>query len=176
MTASARGLFRATGRKSRPVKQRDLSGEIVEVEHREREEADFYPTPPEPTRAFLRAEASRLRDFPMIWEPAAGDGAMVREIKAAGHGCIGTDLVQRGGSDAIMDFFDAKMPPIGARAIITNPRPTTSSTTVTAAAAGSRTPWRRSASNTWRFCSRGAGRAPAASAASGRSGRRPAST
>lgn len=121
MTVSARGLFRATGKTSRPVLQRDLSGEIVEIEHREREEADFYPTPPEPTRALLRAEADRLRDFPVIWEPAAGDGAMVREIRAAGHTCLGTDLVQRGGATEVADFFAFQQPPLGARAIVTNP-------------------------------------------------------
>lgn len=107
MTISARGLFRATGKKAK-----------VELE---READDFYPTPPEPTRAFLKAEGARLADFPAIWEPAAGDGAMVREICAAGHTCIGTDLIQRGGADAVMDFFDAKCPPIGVRAIVTNP-------------------------------------------------------
>ncbi len=121
MTASARGLFRATGKKGKPFKQMNLSGEIVEVEVREREEADFYATPPEPTRALLRAEADRLRDFGVIWEPAAGDGAMAREIRAAGHTCIGTDLIDRGGSDAIGDFFAFDAPPLGARAIVTNP-------------------------------------------------------
>ena len=53
MTASARGLFRATGKVTRP--ENDIP----------REENDFYPTPPEPTRALLRAEIHRLRDFPL---------------------------------------------------------------------------------------------------------------
>lgn len=121
MTASARGLFRATGKKGKPVKALDLAGDIVEVEALEREEADFYATPPEPTRAFLRAEAGRLHDFGLIWEPAAGDGAMVREIRAAGHHCGGTDLIQRGGADVVRDFFDFDQPAWGAKAIVTNP-------------------------------------------------------
>lgn len=120
MTVSARGLFRATGNTSRPVKQIDLSGEIIEVEHREREKDDFYPTPPEPTRALLKAEAERLRDFPLIWEPACGDGAMVREIRAAGHNCIGTDLIDRGAGFATHDFLDGR-PPFAVKAIVTNP-------------------------------------------------------
>ena len=74
---SARGLFRATGKKSKPVAIRDLEGNYVKTEALEREKDDFYPTPPEPTRAFLHAEIDRLRDFGTIWEPAAGDGAMV---------------------------------------------------------------------------------------------------
>lgn len=48
MTArSARGLFLTTGK----------HGKV----ERPREENDFYPTPPEPTRAFLRAEIGHLR-------------------------------------------------------------------------------------------------------------------
>ena len=109
MTArSARGLFLATGKQGK-------------VE-RPREENDFYPTPPEPTRAFLRAEIGHLRDLPAIWEPACGDGAMVREIRAAGLPCIGTDLIQRwpeGEDFAVLDFMRSKKPL--APAIITNP-------------------------------------------------------
>jgi len=111
MTASARGLFRATGKTAK----NDLP----------REENDFYPTPPEPTRALLKAEMQRLRDFPVIWEPACGDGAMVREIRSAGLNCFGTDLIQRtDGTDPdlwISDFFAEPICPRGAKAIITNP-------------------------------------------------------
>lgn len=110
MTAvSARGLFRATGKKAK-----------VEAP---REEHDFYPTPPEPTRAFLRAEYDRLKDFPLIWEPACGDGAMLREMNAAGHACIGTDLIQRWPDGAagmtVADFMRSRKPL--APAIVTNP-------------------------------------------------------
>lgn len=119
MTASARGLFRATGKRARPVAVRDAVGGIVRAEHLDREEADFYPTPPEPTRALLKAEAARLRDFPVIWEPAAGDGAMVREIEAAGHIVAASDLVDRGCGAAELDFFAAQHR--RADAIITNP-------------------------------------------------------
>lgn len=102
---SARGLFRATGKVAK--------GELA------REKDDFYPTPPEPTRALLRAEDRRLHDFPVIWEPAAGDGAMVREIEAAGYACIGTDLIQRGGSEFLLDFMETGE--AIAPAIVTNP-------------------------------------------------------
>ena len=60
---SARGLFHATGKTSRPVAVRagaDLAGVFERAEHLDREEHDFYPTPPEPTRALLSAEGARL--------------------------------------------------------------------------------------------------------------------
>jgi hypothetical protein len=121
MTVSARGLFRATGKKSKHVAVRTLDGGYAHAEHLERETADFYPTPPEPTRAILKAESARLRDFEAIWEPACGDGAMVREIRSAGHFCIATDLVQRGGAEAVCDFFAYTSPPRTRLAMVTNP-------------------------------------------------------
>ena len=119
MTASARGLFRATGKTAKPAAVRDMHGEIVKVAQLEREASDFYPTPPEPTRALLRAERERLADFPAIWEPAAGDGAMAREIEAVGHQVVRSDLIDRGGDAILRDFFDFTEAP--APAMITNP-------------------------------------------------------
>lgn len=120
MSASAKGLFRATGRVTKPVMVDLVDGEAVYAETLEREKDDFYPTPPEPMRAFLHAEMSRLRDFPVIWECAAGDGAMMREMDAAGLCAVGSDKVFRGnGAVVIKDFYEFKTPP--ARAILTNP-------------------------------------------------------
>lgn len=118
--ASARGLFRATGKKSKQVYVRDLvSGEIIKADALEREPADFYATPPEPTRALLSAEIGRLRDFDTIWEPAAGDGAMVREMQTLGLKVFSSDLIDRGCGATIQSFYDFTSPP--ARAILTNP-------------------------------------------------------
>jgi hypothetical protein len=116
---SARGLFRATGKKSKPVVQRNLDGSYERVENLEREEDDFYPTPPEPTRAFLYAEIDRLRDFGVIWEPAAGNGAMVREMESLGLTVRASDLVDRGCEADIRSFYDFPVP--AAPAIVTNP-------------------------------------------------------
>lgn len=123
MTAtSARGLFRATGKKSKPVVQMQMDGSYERVEGGlEREEADFYPTPPEPTRALLHAEVARLRDFPLIWEPAAGDGAMVRELNAIGFDAVASDLVDRGCGAEIRSFYDFGAEQRPAPAIVTNP-------------------------------------------------------
>jgi hypothetical protein len=121
MTASARGLFRATGKKSKPVAVRDLAGDIVRVDSLEREKDDFYPTPPEPTRALLHAEIGRLRDFVTIWEPACGNGAMGREIEAVGLDVFYSDLVDRGCGALIQSFYDFPKFQRPCRAIVTNP-------------------------------------------------------
>lgn len=116
---SARGLFRATGKKSKPVVQRNLDGSYERVDGLEREKDDFYPTPPEPTRALLHAEIGRLMDFHTIWEPACGDGAMAREMQAVGLTVFGSDLVDRGAGAFIRDFYEFN--DSEGMAIVTNP-------------------------------------------------------
>lgn len=116
---SARGLFRATGKSSKPVAVQNLDGTIERVDALEREADDFYPTPPEPTRALLAYERNDLLRFDRIWEPAAGDGAMASIIRDAGFDVEMSDLVDRGCGATIRDFFDYRHAP--AKAIITNP-------------------------------------------------------
>lgn len=84
-----------------------------------REEHDFYPTPPEVTRALLSVEGDRLREFGAVWEPAAGDGAMVREMKNFGLEVVASDLIDRGADAVIMDFYQFASPPCSA--MVTNP-------------------------------------------------------
>jgi hypothetical protein len=121
MTISARSLFRATGnsRKARPMQLED--GSIIQSATVERAKDDFVPTPPEPTRALLHYEGDRIRELGLIWEPAAGDGAMMREIEGVGFPCVGSDLVDRGCGARIRSFYDFDQPLGDARAIITNP-------------------------------------------------------
>lgn len=83
---SACGLFRATGKTPKPVAQLLEDGSYVKTSHLVREKDDFYPTPPEPTRAFLHAEIDGVRNFPTIWEPAAGDGEMAGDGSARLYG------------------------------------------------------------------------------------------
>ncbi|MCH6203874.1 hypothetical protein L3V16_08460 [Brucella ciceri] len=118
MTASAKGLFRATGKSSKPVHVM-LDGEIVKSDSLVREKDDFYPTPPEPTRAFLHAEIHRLKEFSTIWEPAAGDGAMVREMELLGLVVRASDMIDRGCDADIRSFYEFPVAP--ASAIVTNP-------------------------------------------------------
>lgn len=75
--------------------------------------------PPEPTRALLKAEADRLSHFPCIWEPACGDGAMAREIEAAGYRAVCSDICDRGHGATIQDFYNFNNPL--SPAIVTNP-------------------------------------------------------
>jgi hypothetical protein len=118
---SARALFRATGKNSKPAPflDLDLEGHVATVDALEREKDDFYPTPPEPTRALLHAEIDRLREFPTIWEPAAGDGAMTREMQTMGLSVFQSDLVDRGCNAQIASFYDFDSAP--SKAIVTNP-------------------------------------------------------
>lgn len=117
--ASARGLFRATGKTSKPVPVRLLDGSYEQTDSLEREKDDFYPTPPEPIRALLHAEINRLRDFPAIWDASAGDGALVREMEAMGLTVVASDLIDRGMGAEIRDFYDFTSAP--ARASVQNP-------------------------------------------------------
>lgn len=81
----------------------------------ERHADDFYPTPPEVTRALLKVETF----YGPIWEPACGDGAMSRELEAAGYVVESSDLVDRGFGQSRVDFLIEHQP--RAPNIVTNP-------------------------------------------------------
>ena len=51
---------------------------------------DFYPTPPEATLALLRF--MEIPKKSIIWEPAAGDGAMADVFISEGYTVISTDI------------------------------------------------------------------------------------
>lgn len=120
--ASARGLFRATGKTAKPVMVDLVDGEPIFDEALARESDDFYPTPPEPIRALLHAEGERLKQFTRgIWECAAGDGALVREMQACGLTVHASDLVDRGCGATIRDFYAYGSTDAPADAIVTNP-------------------------------------------------------
>jgi hypothetical protein len=69
-----------------------------------REQDDFYPTPIMVTEALLQNWTPTAGK---IWEPAAGNGAMVKVLERRGYIVVATDLVDRGyGGGA--DFLRAK--------------------------------------------------------------------
>ncbi len=76
---------------------------------------DFYPTPPEATRALL----SEVSFDGSIWEPACGDGAIAKVLVDAGHEVVGTDLIDRGYGTGGVNFLNQTKPL--ATNIITNP-------------------------------------------------------
>lgn len=116
---SARGLFRATGKKSKPVPVKLLDGSYTRIDALEREENEFYPTPLDPIRAVIHAEIERLKDFPVIWGPACGTGVIGNELRSHGIGTYDSDLIDRGCGAEIKDFYDFKEAP--APAILENP-------------------------------------------------------
>ncbi len=87
-----------------------------ESARRQRDIADnFYPTPPEATRALLSVETFDGA----IHEPACGEGHIARELSAAGHTVVATDLNDRGFGRTGLDFLGQAVPL--APHIVTNP-------------------------------------------------------
>jgi hypothetical protein len=86
--------------------------------------SDFYETPSCCVDALL-GQTSELELRGLIWESAAGKGAISRRLKAAGHKVLASDLVAHPGADAgiqtPVDFFELREPPPGASVIVTNP-------------------------------------------------------
>ncbi len=91
------------------------SGRAPLADHRD----DFYATPPEAVHALLKAESFSGT----IWEPACGDGAIVKVLRDAGYRVYATDLVERGCPDSEnrVDFLFEQPPGVHIGAIITNP-------------------------------------------------------
>lgn len=65
------------------------------------EGADFFPTPSWATHALIGSE----RFEGSIWEPACGDGAMVRVLKQTGCAVEASDLYDRGYGESGIDFL-----------------------------------------------------------------------
>lgn len=76
---------------------------------------EFYPTPPEATRALLFAE----RFDGSVWEPACGQGHISKVLAQAGYDVVSTDLVAYGYGEGGRDFLAERRPL--AKHIITNP-------------------------------------------------------
>ena len=81
---------------------------------------DFYSTERWVTETLL----SKVRFRDAVWEPAAGDGAMVRVLASAGYPVVASDLVgdARGCPNAIkLNFLVATALPEHVLSIVTNP-------------------------------------------------------
>ena len=80
---------------------------------------DAYFSPPEAAASLLRIEEEYLPRC--IWEPAAGDGAIVRPLRDAGFTVIASDIVDYGLHDCmVIDYLKAK-PIREVQGIVTNP-------------------------------------------------------
>lgn len=88
---------------------------------------DLYETPACAVKALLRTgEIERLAPSGgTIWEPCAGRGAIVRELRAAGFPVVAHDLIAHAGADdgiqTPIDFLMERAAPAGVTAIATNP-------------------------------------------------------
>ncbi|OXT02745.1 hypothetical protein B7H23_07685 [Notoacmeibacter marinus] len=76
---------------------------------------EYYPTPPEATRALLNAEHFEGS----IWEPACGEGWISSELTAAGYFVVSTDIDDYGFGTPDTDFLSTRIP--RGKNIITNP-------------------------------------------------------
>ena len=76
---------------------------------------EFYPTPPEATRALLSVETF---DGP-VWEPACGDGRIAKVLTDHGLAVVATDLHAYGVGDTGIDFLRERT--ARAKHIVTNP-------------------------------------------------------
>jgi hypothetical protein len=81
---------------------------------------DAYFSPPEATAALLAIEHGKLPRH--LWEPAAGNGAIVRPLRAAGFDVVASDLVDYDGAGIMagVDYLTAPVP-TGVTGIVTNP-------------------------------------------------------
>lgn len=77
-----------------------------------RSQSDYYPTPPEATKAIL--DFLELDKDQKIWECACGEGHMLNVIRNEGYDVVGTDI------DSGVDYLEADTPE-DVDFIITNP-------------------------------------------------------
>lgn len=88
-----------------------LSNSSVEYDWRKRPPTDFYPTPPEVTVALINFLG--IEKAARIWEPAAGNGMMVRTMEHHGYSVVAGDI--QTGQDFLQQDHN------GCNWIITNP-------------------------------------------------------
>lgn len=125
MTTSAKPLFRAISGAGATVEAALPLLPDAPIRRKsqrdERRAHDFYRTgQPEAIRGLLALDGEVIRACGSVWEPACGDGALVRPIRQAGIPCCASDLIDRGCPDSWQaDFFNCLRS--RARAIITNP-------------------------------------------------------
>lgn len=86
---------------------------------------DFYETPACVSHALLRAGEPLLSPGAVIWEPAAGCGAVSRVLAAAGFRVVSSDLIAYPDADsgirAPVDFLLELATPADVTVIVTNP-------------------------------------------------------
>jgi hypothetical protein len=81
---------------------------------------DFYPSPIEAVRSLIACEGESIPE--VIWEPACGDGAIVRPLEDTGRYVHATDLVDYGaGYQGGIDYLQTPLPYPLIEGLVTNP-------------------------------------------------------
>jgi hypothetical protein len=83
------------------------------------EALDPYMTDPVAVRALIGIEQGRVPE--PIWEYCAGTGNIVLTLRDAGYEVAASDIYDYGLPGCKIEDYRAAVPPLGARAIITNP-------------------------------------------------------
>lgn len=95
-----------------------MNGEILaNKSSKDRPSTDFYPTPPEVTKALL--EFLKIPTDKTLWECACGRGHMTKVMEEFGYKVISTDLNDFGFGETGIDFTNAETREC--QWIITNP-------------------------------------------------------
>ena len=90
-----------------------------------RDAGELYETPKAAVTSLIAT--GELNQFArgVVWEPAAGRGAIVRELRAGGFRIHATDLLAHEGADgeilAGVDFLAERSAPAGVGLVLTNP-------------------------------------------------------
>lgn len=93
---------------------------IIGGDQGNRQEADFYPTPPEATIALINFLDAQNINFYSVWEPACGDGAISKILESNLYDVLSTDLRRESGfGTGGVNFLDHPIHTVDC--IITNP-------------------------------------------------------
>jgi len=71
----------------------------------DREENDYYATPPNDTRRFLK-DYFDISNFKSVLEPACGEGHMSEVLKEFNDNVYSWDLIDRGYQDKVVNFLE----------------------------------------------------------------------
>ena len=83
---------------------------------------DSYPTPRIAVESLLAAEPDVLNTMVRVWEPAAGDGNIVRVLRDNGIPVIASDIERYSFAlHFVGDFLQQTQAPVGTAVLVTNP-------------------------------------------------------
>lgn len=91
----------------------NISTAVMQRRHEAPDSLDYYPTPPWGTRALLEKADPHMfagLDQLTVWEPACGEGCMVRPLAERFRRVVGTDCHDYGAGFGVHDFLMPYLP------------------------------------------------------------------